>query len=215
MEFPSERDAVDQVISNITMYLNRGGANQGDVPEILGGIQLYNTIGFAMGFMPEMPTEAQMEVAARGEFCYYSGDALKTIRHIVDQIVRYCGVDARNFITILPVNVYFGGKLHELPLFRCSRYRDSPRGFVDHTGRSYSSFQDWLDNNKLPAAVVFYPKDGILQTDPSNTSWASVYRINTPANRTSAKVVKGADITAGVVGIGAAVATLFTGDIKL
>jgi len=214
MEFQSEKGAEDQAISNITMYLNRGGANQGDVPEILGGFQLCNTIGFAMGFMPEMPTEAQMEAAEKGEFCYYSGDALKAIRHIVDQLVRYCGGDARNYITILPVNVYFGGKLHELPLFRCSRYLNSPSGFVDHTGRTYSSFQDWLDNNKLPAAVVFYPKGGILQSDPSNTSRACLYH-NTPANRTSATVVKGADITAGVVGIGAAVATLFTGDIKL
>ena len=49
----------------------------------------------------------------------------------------------------------------------------------------------------------------------SNNSYACVHYINTPANRTEAAIVKGADITAGLVGLGAAVATIFTGEIKL
>jgi hypothetical protein len=102
-------------------------------------------------------------VQKKGEYCYYSGDALKLIKHIDEQILRNCQGNTANYITILPINIYFDGKLHELPLFRFSKDKNSSPHFVDPNGRTYRDFRDWREFNKLPPAILFYPKDGVLK----------------------------------------------------
>lgn len=206
----SESEWVSKCIDNMDQYLNRGGPGKGDEPQLLGGTELINNIGFAMGLPivdPSRWTKYQLELALKGSLCYYEGDSLKAIEVIVKRIVELCDGDSSNYVTILPIEMYYKGKLYELPLFRVHRQKSSHRYFVDNIGRSYDSFNDWFNNNKLPPCEMLYPAGGALQFRPG-FSYTHCYKDDTPSNRTSTKVVRGVDIGASVVGIGAAVGSM-------
>lgn len=209
-----ESEWVAKAIGNVDKYLNRGGPLQGDVPQKLGGVELVNNIGFAMGLPlvdPSNWTARELEFAKTGNLPFFQGDALKAIQVIVDRITELCSGDTTNYITILPVELYSNGKLYELPLFRVSRYEKSQRYFVDNIGRSYTSFSDWYNNNRLPPGIMLYPGDGVLK-QREGFQYSNCHKDDTPSNRTSTKVARGVDIGASVVGIASAVgATVLSG----
>lgn len=214
----SESEWVAKAIGNVDKYLNRGGPGQGDEPQYLGGCELLNVIGFAMGLPIEDPknwTQTESELAFKGELCYFKGDARLAINVIVDRITETCNGDRTNFITVLPIEMYLDGKLYELPLFRVQRYKSSSPVFVDNIGRCYSTFSDWHDNNMLPPCRMLYPADGKLTKRPG-FEYSNCHQDDTPSNQTSSKVMKGVDIGASVVGITAAVGSIFlTGGLAL
>ncbi|XP_072946344.1 uncharacterized protein [Epargyreus clarus] len=206
-----ESEWISKAIDNIDRYLNRGGDLKGDEPQLLGGTNLLNTIGVAMGLPVRDPTnwsESEMQRALNGELVFFEDDARKAIDVIAEQIRSCCNGDDKNFITVLPIELYWNGKLYELPLFRVQRYKDSKKYYVDNIGRSYDSVSDWFSNNKLPPCKMAYPYDLRLMVRPGY-NYSRVLVDDTPSARTGTKVIKGVDIAASVAGITSSVGLLF------
>jgi hypothetical protein len=145
---------------------------RGDTPQTLTGTNLDNTVGFAMGLPPgnipanESPAQqaARERAVAKGNYSYYSGDpANKYVKPVVDAIRSVGGSNAR--VTVLPVQFASPntGPV-QLPLFRVQDKATGQDKFVDNEGRIYSSFEDWKNNNKLPAGNMTYPANGHLSS---------------------------------------------------
>lgn len=197
-------------VKNITKYVHRGGENEGDKLQLLGGADLLNTIGVAMGLPttnPENWTRHELEKALRGELVYFEKEARQAIDVVAKQIRSCCGGDDKNFVTVLPVEVYFGGKLYELPLFRVQRYKDSQRYYIDNVGRSYDSVSDWYNNSKLPPAEMAYPTN--LRLSLGGNERARVSFADTPLGRLDSKAGRCIDTVAAVAGLTSSVALIF------
>ncbi|XP_050673585.1 uncharacterized protein LOC126971353 isoform X1 [Leptidea sinapis] len=206
----TEDNWMSQAMSNVDRYLNRGGESQGDKPQLLKGTQLLNTIGIAMGLPIRNPadwTHEEFVQAENGNLCFFVGTSLEAIQAIVDMIIYCCDGDSENFITVLPVELYFQDKLYELPIFRVSRYKDSHRYYVDNAGRYYKSFDDWYNNNKLPPGLMLYPYRLVLSAKSNGR--ANCYYAKTPSDRADSKTARAVDTTTAVVGIGSSVGLLF------
>jgi hypothetical protein len=165
---------------------------RGDSPQTLNGTDLDNVVGYAMGLPPTLPRDrsaasAQAD-AANGRFSYFAqGPGQRPVQAVVDQIRRLGG--ATPHVTVLPIE--FGSSAYgpvQLPLFRVQ----TPGGdrYVDNTGRSYTSFDDWKEHNQLPAGSMIYPEQGHLSaTSDGQARLASSNTPNTPD--TTWKQVKG------------------------
>lgn len=142
---------------------------RGDSPQALPGTDLENTVGFAMGFPPSVPEgetaaarDAREAAVAAGTHSYYQdGPAGEAVRPVADAI-RAVGGDTPQ-VTVLPVQYASEGTGPvELPLFRVQDPATGDDRFVDNTGRTYSSFDDWRENNQLPPGNMVYPSNGHL-----------------------------------------------------
>ncbi|XP_050670908.1 uncharacterized protein LOC126969487 [Leptidea sinapis] len=206
----NELNLISIATSNVDRYLNRGGDGQGDKPQLLKGTQLLNTIGMAMGLPlcdPAKWTPDELRRAENGDLCFFREPSLKAIVAIVETIKHCCDGDSENFVTVLPVELYFQSKLYELPIFRVSRYRDSHRYFVDNTGRYYKSFDDWYNYNKLPLGLMLYPSRLVLSA--KSDGHANYTFEGTPSSRPSSITASVIDSTSAAVGIGTTVGLLF------
>lgn len=209
----SEEKWISLANENIFRYMDRGGTDKGDDPQILSGAEFLNTIGIALNVEISDPTQwnkQECKDAEEGNFCFFKGKSLEAINVVAEKIYDECGGDKKNFITVLPIALYYENKLYSLALFRFKRYASSSWNFVDNIGRVYSTFSDWTDNNRLPPGQVMYPKDGNLIRKKG-----ACYR-ETPSASVGATVLKVTDISAGLVGIGSAIgATFLTGGLAL
>ncbi|CAH3849904.1 uncharacterized protein LOC123707950 [Pieris brassicae] len=202
---------VTKAIENVEKYLNRGGALQGDIPQFLGGSELLNTIGMAMGLPICNPTDwsqYELKQALSGQLVFFKGKSLEAINAVAETIRSCCNGDDKNYITVLPIELYFQGKLYELPIFRAHRYRDSKKYYVDNTGRYYDSVSDWYDNNKLPPCRMGYPADLTLKLRPGYT-YPHIYLADTPPKRVGPKTARVVDTVSAVAGISSGVGLLF------
>lgn len=193
---------------NIARYMDRGGDNQGDIPELLEGAQLFNTIGIALNVHfsdPTSWTEEEVEEAEYGHLCFFKGDSRKAIDVIVNKISEECKGKERYLITVLPIQLYSGGKLYSLSLFRFKTR--TKWKFIDNVGRVYREFDDWKENNVLPPGKVCYPMNGHLQRNAKG--YVQTRCKSTPYGSHQSKAIKTADISTGVLGIVGAVGTVF------
>ncbi|XP_045503321.1 uncharacterized protein LOC123700216 [Colias croceus] len=198
-------------IDNVDKYLHRGGEGKGDEPQFIGGTELLNTIGMAMGLPIRDPTtwsEREMEQALRGELVFFEGQSLKAINAIADTIVNCCDGDNKNHVTVIPIELYYEKKLYELPIFRVHRYRDSQKYYVDNAGRYYKSFNDWYDNSKLPPCKMLYPNQLRLEYRP-NYKYSHCFVRDTPSARLGSKAARHVDTVSAVAGISSGVGLLF------
>lgn len=147
-----------QVTQTFAQYLEL----RGDAPRELRGVDLVNEVGMAMNIMPNNPPqnadqEARMNA---GTWEFYTGAERDAIRPVEEAIRNVGGENAR--VTALPVMLDSAETgLVQVPLFRVEG-TDGREHFVDNIGRTYDSFNDWKDNNKLPAGRISYPPDGHL-----------------------------------------------------
>lgn len=151
------------MIENLKIELDSilfsGGENQGDVPELLEGTQLLNTIGIALNVHfsdPSSWTEDELDDAEDGKLCFFKGESKKAIEVIVDKIASECKQKAPFSVVILPIQLYSKGKLYSLSLFRI-KIKEDKQKFVDNIGRVYKDFLDWKENNFLPPGKCCYP----------------------------------------------------------
>ncbi|OWR44668.1 hypothetical protein KGM_209393 [Danaus plexippus plexippus] len=194
----SEREWKSKARTNITKYVHRGGECKGDEPQLIGGSEFLNTIGIVMGLPTSDPnkwTKYEREKASRGELVFYEGKSRE-------------GGDDKNFITVLPIELYYEGKLYELPLFRIKRYKNSKIYYIDNVGRCYGSYDNWYNFNKLPPGEMAYPSKLQLSLNP-NTKEAYVVFSDTPTSRLDAKAARGLDTVAAVAGLTSSAALLF------
>ena len=206
-----EDEWISKAVENITKYLHRGGECKGDEPQLIGGTDLFNTIGIAMGLPtsnPEKWTNYQLEKALKGELVFFEDKAREAIDVVANEIRYCCDGDDKNYITVLPLELYYEGKLYELPIFRAQRYSDSKKYYIDNVGRHYGSFSDWFEFNKLPPGKMAYPYQLTL-SQRSDSKNALVYHASTPASRIDTKAARSLDTVAAVAGLGSSVALLF------
>ncbi len=191
---------------------------RGDAERELAGASLINEIGMSLRKQPnnEPATPAQTQELRNGTWEFYKGEERQQIGKIADSIRQIGGNNPR--VTVLPLML--DAKLPEgngtpkqifaeIPLFRVIGERDGKEYFVDDTGRTYPSFDDWKQNNQLPAGRVTAPADGRLSADASNKP--VVETLNTPAvvDTTWEKIkpwLDGAALVGGVIVAGFAIA---------
>ncbi|XP_050513522.1 uncharacterized protein LOC126889334 [Diabrotica virgifera virgifera] len=89
------------------------------------------------------------------------------------------------------------------PIFvlrKCRREEgDACRIFIDHGGRVYSNWQDFLKNNKLPESIMVLPLNGRYQVDNDRVL---LERRETPSCGVLNTVLKVGDISSTVAGVG-------------
>ncbi|MGO1073884.1 DUF4781 domain-containing protein [Inquilinus sp. CA228] len=181
---------------------------RGDDPQTLQGTDLDNTIGYAMGFPPEVPKgmspeEAQSKVA-QGQLSYYAeGPGKDPVGKVVAQIRAVGGENAQ--VTVLPIQYSSNASGPvQLTLFRV--HTASGDKFVDNTGRSYQDFEDWKAHNELPPGDVTYPTDGHLTLKADGT--VNLSHGNTPKTVDTTweevkSVFDGAALVGGIIAGGA------------
>ena len=193
---------------NIARYMDRGGDDQGDIPELLEGAQLLNTIGIALNVHfsdPTSWTEDEIEEAEFGHLCFFKGDSKKAIDVVINKLAEECKSKERFAITVLPIQMYSDGKLFSLSLFRFKA--EKKWKFIDNVGRVYKDFQDWKMNNVLPPGKVCYPLEGHLQRNCKG--YVQTRCKSTPFGSNQAKIIRAADVSTGVIGIVGAIGTVF------
>jgi hypothetical protein len=174
---------------------------RGDAPQTLQGTDLDNTVGFAMGFPPTVPrgvapNVAQAKAASAGFSYYAQGPGQQPVQAVVYQIRRLGGANPQ--VTVLPIEYSSSGSGPvQLPLFRVHTAQGDQ--YVDNTGRSYTSLQDWKDHNQLPPGLVVFPDQGHLTAGADGT--VKLDGADTPATPdTPWKQVKGLLNDAALVG---------------
>ncbi|KAG5671679.1 hypothetical protein PVAND_001867 [Polypedilum vanderplanki] len=211
LHYPLKEDKwITVAHENIARYMDRGGDDQGDVAELLEGSQLLNTIGIALNVHfsdPSTWTEEELEQAEDGRLCFFKDESRKAIDIVVNKIIEECKGNERNYITVLPIQLYSEGKLYSLSIFRFRARVDKKWKFVDNVGRVYTSFDDWKQNNVLPPGKVLYPLNGHLQRN--SCGYVQTRCKHTPFGSSTSKFMKSADLGTGLIGIAGAVGTLF------
>ncbi|MBR0988383.1 DUF4781 domain-containing protein [Bradyrhizobium liaoningense] len=195
-----------ELISRIMQV--RAAHIRNDEPTQLSGVDLENIVGAAMGHTPRYPDRAaaahpigpeQSHAMLAGKLDLFKHD--EGVRLVAAKIRDVGGSDP--MVTFLPVTVSseeFGPV--QFPLFRVETSHGSQ--FVDHMGRSYDDFDDWLKRNKLPPGMMVYPEGGHLQVANSHlkTGLADSLRLGhrpTPESSIGAKIVDKAAFAGGIV----------------
>uniref|UniRef100_A0A1Q3FIZ6 Putative conserved plasma membrane protein n=1 Tax=Culex tarsalis TaxID=7177 RepID=A0A1Q3FIZ6_CULTA len=206
----SREDWIDRAQENMKKFLNRGGSCRGDEPQLLQGISLENTLGYALSLTMKDPnqwTDEELQLEYMEQLCFYDEESKKVIDKLVQQM--YSGIHASVpcRLTILPIELYAEGKLYEVPLFRFQFQQSTETApkYIDSIGRVYQDFEDFLKNNKYPSAEMMYPKEGkLVPTNLKNV----VYDIGkTPAWKNY--YFKALDIATGIIGIAGATGAIF------
>jgi hypothetical protein len=100
-----------------------------------------------MGLPPTAPQNPEeIKNAQIGKFCFYTGEAYEAIDFIFSKIYEFTPEKVK--VCVLPTELYFEGKLYELPIFRIVDPNQCYR-FIDNCGRYYKTFSDFLENNKV------------------------------------------------------------------
>ncbi|XP_044756506.1 uncharacterized protein LOC123315033 [Coccinella septempunctata] len=92
-----------------------------------------------------------------------------------------------------------------LPVFVLRKCKYSPtscRVVVDHLGRVYTSWEEYLYRNTLPQCTMVYPKDGRYTGDENGN--VILDTMMSPACNLSAKVLVGTDVASTGVGLASA-----------
>lgn len=185
-------------------------ALRGDAARTLAGASLTNEVGAAMQLAPnhEPATPAQTEQLNDGSWPFYSGSPALAVKTVTDSISALAGQQPVH-LACLPLTFSDpkSQKTLTLPLFRVDNADGTTRGFVDTSGRQYSTFSAWKAENTLPPGEVTYPANGHLVSkgdgQPMLVSEATVSTIDTTREHVIDWVEKAGLVGGFVVGAAA------------
>ncbi len=127
---------------------------------------LIRELGAALHIEPNNLTQSaeDEEALEKGEWPFYTGEALRAILVVSDAINALSGTGPAR-LTVLPVvlNSLESGPIL-VPLFRVLG-ADGKVRFVDNVGRTYKDFLDWKMSNQLPPGEMTFPREGVLTKD--------------------------------------------------
>lgn len=207
--------------TTLIQYFNRGGHGNGDTPQLLEGANFVNTIGYSLSLVPNIEvkswTAEHFQLAREGSMFYYEGKNLEPVEEIVKKLQLEAKGSREVFVTILPISFYYTDALFTLPLYRFKPQHDEKEEkFMDHTGRVYSDFADWLYNNTLPATKILYPRDGHLKLKANEEGKPDGVLEDSAESSRPVKTLMACDIASGVLGIATGVGlTMATGGAAL
>ena len=206
----------------LNQYFNRGGHGNGDSPQLLEGANFINTIGYSLSLVPNVEiskfSSEHFKLARDGSIYFYEGKNLEPIDELVQKLQHEAHGSREVFVTILPISFYYTDALFTLPLYRFKpSHDDKEEKFMDHTGRVYANFTDWLHNNTLPATKLLYPKDGHLKLKDNEEGKPDVVMEDSAECARPVKTLMACDIASGVIGVAAGITvTVATGkELKL
>lgn len=211
----NESNWIESAHQTLNQYYNRG-ISQGDIPQLLSPSELINSVGYALSIVPNVdPTKwdkDHLELAYDGKLTYYLDHALEAIEKITKKMTKECHDSREIYLTILPISFYFNKSFYTLPLFRFKKMKDDKDLYIDNIARVYKSFQDWHENNRLPACQIYYPKDGKLAINAETNEVDFVLEESAESKR-PVKTLLACDILYGTMGIlGGIGATIATGE---
>lgn len=205
----------------MTQYFNRGGIANGDSFQLLEGANFINTIGYSLSLVPNVDLKKwsadHYRLARDGSVYYYEDKNLEAIEHIVKKLQLEAKGSREVFVTILPVSFYYTSSLFTLPLFRFKPDHDEKdEKFMDHTGRVYSTFEDWRANNVLPATKILYPRDGQLKLKQNEEGKPDCVLEDSAESNRPVKTLMACDIASGALGLATGIGiTIATGGAAL
>lgn len=201
----------------LLQYYNRGGNGNGDTLQLLEGSNFINTIGYSMSLVPNVDlknwSSEHFKLARDGNLFYYDGKNLEPVEEIVKKLQLEANGSREVFVTILPISFFYTGSLFTLPLYRFKPVHDEKEEkFMDHTGRVYHDFDDWLKNNTLPATKILYPRDGHLRLRQNEEGKPDCVLEDSAESSRPVKTLLACDIASGALGLAAGVGvTIATG----
>ena len=151
-DHPDDLNAVSDAIFG--SYL----VNFGDAAQDLSGVGLENGIGLAMGLKPD-------QSASSGKAALFSGEQLKTIKTIANQIQKLGGKNAK--ISAMPVLLApSDGKegMQKFMLWRVTTAQNKDI-YVDTLGQAHNSVNDFIEHNKLGFGRFVVARDGRMTVD--------------------------------------------------
>ncbi|KAG8239461.1 hypothetical protein J437_LFUL019160 [Ladona fulva] len=139
----------------------------------------------------------------------YTKQQRETIRKICDKI--YETVNSKEIlVAFLFVIGKSGSGSFIIPFFRVTQHPIGEVYFIDNVCRVYKNWKGYKKNNKLPAAKVLYPVNGIY--DSNENGDVLVEYAETPASSIAAKALVAGDTGVGItslVAAGVGVASIF------
>lgn len=181
------------------------------------GSNFYNTIGYSLSLVPNVDiknwSSDHFKLAREGLLFYYEGKNLAPIEEIVNKLQLESNGNREVFVTILPISFFYTDSLFTLPLYRFKpNHEEKEEKFMDHTGRVYVNFADWLSNNTLPATKILYPRDGHMKLKENDEAKPDVILEDSAECSRPVKTLMACDIASGVVGVATGIGlTMATG----
>lgn len=200
-------------------YLREAGILN-KVIQVQSEVQAINILGYALkkplADFNQVPAQQLERLLRTGNVCIVQDEARKHLEKVVKQMISWCfelipltaviNLDdpkkKRNLETLLI-------KVHQPSCWLLipnapKRCRCSSFSYVDISGRIYSSFENFLKDNKLPPSILCYPEGGVVRFDENDEIVADCCKVG------EANAVKGVvDMFVGVVGAAGAVGTIF------
>jgi len=164
---------------------------------------LKRQIGFALFGVPEEEPCANLN-----DNTGYTDKKLNEINRIF-YLIKKCTKHHKNPRNICVSFLFVFGKTRDdsntVPVVQIPQsdviFKQNINLFIDSGGRVYKNWQDYLDNNTVPACVLCYPRNGVY----SAVDGAVEVEFGiSPAGRTGAKVLQGLDIGGTVLSVSAA-----------
>lgn len=146
-DHPDDLNAVSDAI--FESYL----VNFGDAAQGLSGVELENGIGLAMGLKPD-------QALGSGKASLFSGEQLKTIKTIANQIQNLGGKNAK--ISAMPVLLAPSDSKAGIQKFMLWRVTTAQNKeiYVDTLGQAHNSVNDFIEHNKLGFGRFVVVRDG-------------------------------------------------------
>ena len=240
--FEKSKSAWPAELASTIANMYQSGDTHQEIQFVRGAFGVENLVGMTMGMSPNLkgvegffddnswdallnsaaagkipPKEFQRLLEAQGisDLGLYDQKAVKAVSNKIRELAN---TDPPRVITMhATVFTEEFGPI-QCPLFGVQTGVDIETGkpllaYVDNTGQTYKNFQDWIDNNKLPAGRVYVPESGIPRPGANGEPVLADY--DTPES-TKSGVAKVID-TAALVGCFAAgvVAFVATGPVAL
>ncbi|XP_003741638.1 uncharacterized protein LOC100898406 [Galendromus occidentalis] len=157
-------------------------------------IVLRRKIGFGLHGPPfVLPSDANKHTG-------YEGEKLELIDEISNKLTQPNKFSSEGIhFACIYILACFDEKSHTIPLFKAKAAKTESDScmFVDTCARVYSSWDDWVNNEKLPACTYCAPMGGSYVADPENEVMLSYSE--SLATSVGAKVVNALDDTTSAI----------------
>lgn len=183
-------------------YLREAGILS-KIYQVQSEVHVINILGYVLN-KPfanfELPAEQLERMLRLGNVCMYAEEARKQLEKVVKQMKSYR-------FELIPLVVAMEHKkqqkLFETVLIKV-HCKSGGCAYVDISGRTYTSFGNFLSENKLPPGVLCYPENGIVVFDDQHELLVECCEVGV------ANTVKGGlDVIVGLVGAAGTVGSIF------
>lgn len=126
-----------------------------------GGKSLENAVGASLGLTPDAsaardPKALDQALGSQERSFYTEGQSGEVVGHLSKRIREVAGTDTPE-LRVIPVQFASATSGSQSTAVYGVKDTSGRETFVDHQGRTYASFEEWREQNKLPSGTYSYP----------------------------------------------------------